>query len=113
MRSVINKKKRTGILVFFGGFAIIIADFIRTAAYDSVPVVAFLGFGVSMVGMLYSLFWVICPSCKGTLGHMAMYSGGPFSISKKFRFCPYCGVDLDSEVGASRGITGPGGVRPE
>jgi hypothetical protein len=30
---------------------------------------------------------------------MAMYSGGPFSISKKFRFCPFCGVDLDSEVG--------------
>lgn len=98
IRDVINKKKRRGILISYGGFAIMLAEFVRAALTDTAPVFALLAFPFFIGGMLYSMFWVICPSCKGTMGFMAMYSGGPFSISKKFRFCPYCGVDLDSEV---------------
>ncbi len=98
IRDVINKKKRTGILICYGGVAIMLAASFWAAVTDTVPVLALLGFPLAIGGMVYSLFWTICPGCKGTLGYMAMYSGGPFSISKKFRFCPYCGVDLDSEV---------------
>jgi hypothetical protein len=100
IRDVINKRKRRGILITYGALGLVIADFIRAAISNTMPVVVFIGFPVFFGGLLYSMFWIICPSCKLTLGHMAMYSGGPFSISKKFRFCPFCGVDLDSEVKA-------------
>ena len=98
IRSVIAKRKRKGILISYSGFVVILAEFVRAVVTHTRPVFVLLAIPLFIGGMLYSMFWVTCPNCNGNLGHIVMYSGGPFSLSKKFRFCPYCGVDLDSEV---------------
>jgi rRNA maturation endonuclease Nob1 len=45
-------------------------------------------------------FGIRCPRCKSRLGYMVAYSVDvfKFALAKKFKFCPFCGVDLDIEV---------------
>jgi hypothetical protein len=47
--------------------------------------------------MIYAFLGIRCPNCKGNLGYVAMSSGTPFSISKKLKYCPSCGIDMDTE----------------
>jgi len=55
-----------------------------------------------VAGALYLLFLVRCPHCRGRIGQVIGSWGGPFSISPKVRFCPLCGVALDTEIEAHR-----------
>ena len=64
--------------------------------------VAFPGFAVFFAGNWYLLFLLRCPRCRGRIGGTVSYLSGPFSISRKIRFCPFCGVALDSELEAHR-----------
>ena len=50
-----------------------------------------------------------CPQCRGRIGRaMKEYPIGLFSRTwKTVRFCPYCGVDLDSELPPEQGTSGP------
>ena len=41
-----------------------------------------------------------CSSCQNRIGQLITPIGGsPFSVSRKLRFCPFCGVDLDAQIG--------------
>jgi len=60
--------------------------------------VVFVGFIPFLGSILYLNFGIHCPKCKSRLGTLLLYSlDMKISLSKKFRFCPFCGVDLDSE----------------
>jgi ribosomal protein S27E len=48
--------------------------------------------------MMYAYIDIRCPQCNNSLGELVIYSGHPFSISGKFKYCPYCGVDIDSTL---------------
>ncbi len=105
IRSLINKKKRNFMLVTYGGFIVFIVGMVVRANSKTIPVVALLGFVVALLGfcaafgaMVYAMFGFRCPRCKEAWGYVALYTGGPFSIAQRFRFCPYYGVDLDSEL---------------
>ena len=56
-------------------------------------IIAFAMFGVAML-ILYC--GMRCPRCRRTIGVSITCSGGPFSISKKYNYCPCCGVSLDA-----------------
>jgi hypothetical protein len=62
------------------------------------PIVPFFGFAFAFVSMFYSFWGIRCPNCKGNLGIMAMSYGSPFSVSKKIKYCPFCGIDIDTEL---------------
>jgi hypothetical protein len=49
---------------------------------------------------MLSIYWkVCCPNCKNKLGMIFFfYSKKVFSISDKIGFCPYCGINLNSEI---------------
>ena len=64
--------------------------------------IAFPGFVVFFAGTLYLLFFLRCPRCRGAIGYVVTYLSGPFSISRRIRFCPFCGVALDSELEGPR-----------
>ncbi len=107
-REIINKKLRTiGIIVFVG-----IGVFILGVLYnvwqgiDGPPIISFIGFFVAFIAMVYIHFGIRCPYCKNLLGFIAMYKGfefsSPFSASRKFKYCPYCGKDIDLEVGINK-----------
>ena len=45
-----------------------------------------------------SIVRIRCSKCNGALGWVTSWPpGGPLSISRKSRFCPFCGVSFDSE----------------
>jgi hypothetical protein len=56
------------------------------------------GFVLFFGGTLYQGFGIRCPRCREAIGHVIMSSSGLFSVSAKFRFCPYCGTSLDTQL---------------
>lgn len=49
--------------------------------------------------LFYPYWGVRCPNCKNKLGFIFFrYNKNLFSISDKFGFCLYCGVNLNSEI---------------
>ncbi len=84
-------------LVTYGGFIVFIVGMVVHANSNTIPVVALFGFVVALLGlcaalgaMVYAMFGFRCPRCKEAWGYVALYTGGPFSIAQRFRFCPYC-----------------------
>jgi len=64
----------------------------------SIPIFPLIGFSVFFVSISFYGYWAMrCPHCKGNLGHF-LYYGPPFSVSKKVKYCPFCGVDVDIEL---------------
>jgi hypothetical protein len=99
IRQVINhSKKRVGIVTytFFAVFVIGVLVSISGRAFFPLAIAGFVGF---MGGTLYLLWGIRCPNCRGSLGMVTAYQSGPFAISNRVRFCPFCGVSLDAESG--------------
>lgn len=84
-------------MITYSGFVILFAGIIYDVGKNELPVIGLVGFSVAFITILYAFFGIRCPKCKGRWGYIAMYSGHPFAISKKFRFCPYCGIELDKD----------------
>ncbi len=97
IRDKLSAMKRKASIVLCGGIALIGVSALFTEPGSSVPWFPLLAFLVTAIFYSYVVFWRIrCPKCKSRWGYVAMYEGGPFSVSKKIRFCPYCGVPIDS-----------------
>ena len=104
IRSVINSKKRKIDTMAFSIVVILFAGvwLIPKIEHELVVIFlfTFLGLGVVVaVGlMVYSSAVIRCPKCNKAwpVGRK------PFSISKKMKLCPYCGVDVDSELDERR-----------
>jgi hypothetical protein len=98
VRSVINKGKRRISVVAYSGVALFLAGILLSPITRHMFILSLIGLGLAFVSVVYAFFAISCPRCKTAWGYVAMYSGGLFSISRKIRFCPYCGVDIDSDV---------------
>jgi hypothetical protein len=59
--------------------------------------ISFVGLAIMLLAWAHAFYGIKCPKCKERWGFLAMYGGGFFSVSKKIRFCPFCGHDLDAE----------------
>ena len=86
----------------------------RYAAMVNLGVLVFIGGAIAGVsgGSLFALFLVAlivcgfgglfielrvrCPHCRGKLGPVLGSMGRPLTIPENLRFCPFCGVRLDS-----------------
>ena len=60
--------------------------------------VALVGFAVAMGAITFLELGLSCPQCRGRIGCAVNYPGRPLSVSSKIRFCPFCGVSLDSRL---------------
>jgi hypothetical protein len=59
-------------------------------------IVPFIGFAACI---LYLYFGIRCPSCKNPVAYLTyMNRGGYFHLSKNIRFCPFCGIEMDSDI---------------
>lgn len=76
--------------------AAVVAIVRRRSAYS--PVLVIVLFSVFFAAMLYQMYAIRCPRCKGNLGRPLLNEGGPFLLSRRVRFCLCCGIDLDSAV---------------
>ncbi len=111
IRAIIDRRLRKTMMAMFGGFAVFIIGMIVhiwTKA-SGLPIISLVGIGLSFVTIFYALLGIRCPHCKTILGYIAMYKGvfipdSIFSMSKKIKFCPFCGVSFDTEIEISHEV---------
>ncbi len=95
IRTEISNKKRKTILILFSGIAFMVIGAFLTGKDNTFPLIPFLGFVTALIIYFYALWqWIRCPSCKNRWGSIAMYEGGFLSISKRLKYCPYCGISI-------------------
>ena len=99
IRSQINAMKRRTVTIALAAWLVMAAFGILAVnrpAFSGLGLLGIIGF---LSAMLYMLFCVRCTACKEQILCATSWPpGGFFSISKKIRFCPFCGINLDSEV---------------
>ena len=101
-----NKIKKIGLVVLSGlGVFALGAVYTIWRGYGTPPIISFVGFGAAFIAIFYAQIGIKCPSCRNSWGYIAMYKGFEFSnpfkifrISKKIRYCPFCGIDIDKEI---------------
>jgi len=97
IRDVISRRKRKATIIQYAGFTLFVFGGLATSLNESLFVLALPGFAIFIGGILFMLFRIRCPRCRGNIGYAVSYYGGPFTVSPKIRFCPFCGVALDSQ----------------
>jgi hypothetical protein len=102
LREAITERQRTGAVVTYVGVVWVVAVLILTKADPPWVFVALPGVVFFAAGALYLHFRVRCPSCGGPIGRAISSSSGTFTISRRIRFCPLCGVALDAQLETHR-----------
>jgi hypothetical protein len=97
VRRLIARRKRQASIVAYSGFALFALGMLLGAGEPWLTV-AIPGFAVFFAATVYLLLFLRCPACRGSIGYTVNYPSGPFSVSRKIRFCPFCGIPLDSEL---------------
>jgi hypothetical protein len=81
------------VVAAFAAVGFIPADSRSLGVWTLVP---FAGFAACIVYLFYG---VRCPTCRNQIVGLAyLPRGGYFRISAAVRFCPFCGLSLDTEV---------------
>ena len=101
-------QRKANTVAIIGWLAGVVGVVLGAYVHGAFGLLFFPGALVCVAGVLYMLFGIRCPQCRGTLGHMSKYQIRAFwGIPKRIRFCPFCGVDLDSELPEDEGATDP------
>ena len=73
-------------------------------------------FGLFIIPATVVLLWGLpmrfglrCPRCRNYLGYALTVAGATFRVSDKIHLCPFCGVDLDTEIENEQSGTKPAG----
>ena len=98
IRDFLNKKKQTATMLYFGSFILLIVSVFSSFYYRPIIIIAVIAGAASFTSLIYLLFGIRCPKCHNLLGMMISYFGGPFKMSAKVNYCPYCGAKLDDKV---------------
>ena len=94
LRDRLNREKRKRAFIIYCGMAVFFAGSALASVFKPAIALAVIGFFVSFVTIGSMYFWFVCPECHGNIGSAAI-SGGPFSFSRKMRYCPAGGEALD------------------
>ena len=84
-------------IVGYSGLAFFVLGMILSDKSTTLPILPFIGFAIFFLSLLYVFWGIRCPQCARRLTPITSY-GGPFSVSKKIKYCPFCGIDIDSEL---------------
>jgi len=100
LRDHLNGKKRYVMSVILVGFTLcfvgVLLGVIVDSNANSLPWVFLLGFAVASGAMVYGYATIRYPSCKTRIGYYVMYGGSPFTIPRTMKYCPSCGVRLET-----------------
>ena len=97
VREALGRKMRRAIASALVGFALCLVQAIFVPAQNP-PVLVFLGMAAFFSAAMYLNFGIRCFQCRNRIGSMLMYGGSPFWVSKRLRFCPFCGLELDTTL---------------
>jgi|SRR5437016_1552392 len=100
IREVLNRRKRIAAVIMYTGLALFVAVGILSMRNEKLATLIPLAMVPFMGALLYILYGMRCPRCRGWIASIIAYGGSPFSVSRKLRFCPFCGVSLDDQCDA-------------
>jgi hypothetical protein len=83
-------------IVGYSGLGFFVLGMIFSDISTTLPILPFVGFAIFLLSILYVFWGIRCPRCRNHLTPITSY-GSPFSIPKKIKYCPFCGVDIDTE----------------
>jgi hypothetical protein len=98
IRETLSLRKRRFVIFSYVGMAIFVPAMILTQEFEPIIIIGIGGFVLAFVSLFILFFNTPCPKCKGNLGRTIIHIGGPFSVPNKIKYCPFCGVNLDSSV---------------
>ena len=97
LREAIGKRKRRLMIAWYGGFFwFVVVLLLPVGAWRfwlAIP-----GLMLSIACASYVMFRLRCPRCQGRIGNTVVSYGRLFTVSPEIRFCPFCGIALDSEL---------------
>jgi len=98
IRELINDQKRKAVITAASGMSLFAASLLFSRYYKGFFSMAAIGFVIAAAAILFLQFGLSCPRCRGRIGNVINHSLGPFTVSPKIRYCPFCGVALDSDL---------------
>jgi hypothetical protein len=104
LRDAINLRRRKSGIIMMAGFALFALGGIVSSTNHSFIAVSLLGFLMFGGGMLYQFYGIRCPRCGGKIGFALNSFGNLFAVPSQFRFCPLCGVELDTQLDATQQV---------
>ena len=102
IREYLRRQKRRSSTVVGLGAVIFIGGAIAGASGSRLVALAIVAFIVCALGGIFLGFCVRCPQCRGRIGQILGQVGSPFTIPASLRFCPFCGIGLDSPYPGER-----------
>lgn len=99
IRKSASLKKLIAVLTFATGFAgtVVLVELFGHEE-NEMQFMYFIPFLVGAMTMPIAHFIIKCQACGGNLAPTIMTSGSPIAVSKKIHFCPYCGINIDTEI---------------
>jgi hypothetical protein len=97
VREALGRKMRRGTAIALVGFTLCLVQAIFVPTQNP-PFLVFVGMAALFSAVMYLHFGIRCFQCRNRIGYIVAYGGSPFWISKRLRFCPYCGLELDATL---------------
>ena len=102
IRDYLKRRTRRIVGIAFAGWLLLPISALVTA--DEPPtLLMFLAFLLFFGATATLLLFVKCPSCKSRLRQLSGDVAFHWGTRRRVKFCPYCGVNLDNELGAKNG----------
>lgn len=102
-REFLNKRIRRSHSGMLAGFALMLVGMYVVAFLKSpwATIVPGIGFVMIVASGLFRTFAIRCPNCRNPVGAFATNPlGGALGISPKVKVCPFCVIELDSQLEA-------------
>jgi hypothetical protein len=104
IRDDINRRKRKAQILALLGFALLMFGALLASTQRMFWLVAAIGFAMFLGGTLYQSFGIRCPRCACRIDLYTGQSPTVFSIPAAYRFCPFCGISLDTQLDETRQV---------
>lgn len=98
IRDYLNRRKTRISVIALISWAMFFVGLLSCKKAPILGIIAVVGFIAFLASVLYLIFALRCPNCKSMLGYVTTYCHTMFKISQRFRFCPFCGVNIDNEM---------------
>ena len=96
VREALGRKMRRAIASAFAGVGLFLVQAIVPT--QGPPLFVLAGMAVFFSAAMYLNLGIRCFQCRSRIGYILAYGGSPFWVSKRLRFCPYCGLELDTPL---------------
>ncbi|MFH1458993.1 MAG: hypothetical protein ABIG64_01285 [Candidatus Omnitrophota bacterium] len=99
IREKLNKIKNRLYLMGFLAWLAFPATIILSTINKNFSIYILIPFCIFGFCCMALIFGIRCPKCRGVLGYVICWPPGKwFKISEKIKYCPFCGLDFDSEI---------------